>query len=267
MKTKVVLITPEIAARWLSNNSGNRRITPSRVSALASEMSSGRWILTGQAVQLDSTGRLIDGQHRLSAVVQSGVSVQMLVANGVDRSAQVVIDTGKTRSFSDVLTMNGIGNSDTRMPAVVRAFICGGTKWPSPIPNQVLLNIYMAYQATLEEAASLMPKSAAVACVVAAMARALVYGLYADVYSWAAIYRHDALEDEPYKKQVRSLEKASREKRKKGARDSYLQMFLNTCRSIEAFSKRIPLKNVYGQEREVFPMDFSQFFNSQEDGQ
>lgn len=62
------------AREMLENRANNRRISPSRVSIYAQHMSTGTWTLTHQGICLDANGRVNDGQHRLSAVVESGVS-------------------------------------------------------------------------------------------------------------------------------------------------------------------------------------------------
>lgn len=83
MKLSVMNVTPEMAASWLDKNGRNRRISRYHVSRIADQIASGKWVLNGQTVSFDEAGRLLDGQHRLSAVVESGISVPMAVAVGV----------------------------------------------------------------------------------------------------------------------------------------------------------------------------------------
>src|SRR5690606_39031073 len=76
----------------------------------------GAWQITGEAIKFDTNGALADGQHRLSAVVESGASVDMLVVRGVAPEAQTVMDSGAKRTASDALTLVG-----QKHPAVLAA--------------------------------------------------------------------------------------------------------------------------------------------------
>jgi hypothetical protein len=110
MKVEIVHVTPELASEWLKKNKDNRPITKSHVNMLASQMKAGEWEQTGEAIQFSQTDRLIDGQHRLMGIVQSQCSFDLLVVYGVPDKSQAVLDTGKTRSAGDVLSMNNIKN-------------------------------------------------------------------------------------------------------------------------------------------------------------
>ncbi len=98
------IITPEKAKEYLGGNEGNRRLRPTAVAAYAADMASGRWndspdIVT--PIMISHEGRLIDGQHRLTAVVKSGVSVCMYVAHNVDDGVYKYLDAGVKRSVAD----------------------------------------------------------------------------------------------------------------------------------------------------------------------
>lgn len=112
---KLTLVTPETAERWLERNESNRNIRPAHVAAMARDMVAGHWQLTGEAIKFDTDGRLIDGQHRLTAVVLSGVGVQMLVVSGLRSESQQVMDTGAKRTAFDALGLRGDGTKN-RVP-------------------------------------------------------------------------------------------------------------------------------------------------------
>ena len=109
MRTQVERISPQRASQMLSLNTHNRPVSRFHVDRLASAMERGQWKTTGQGIQMNGT-RLLDGQHRLMAVVQSGVTVDMLVCYDVPCEAFTVIDTGKARTPSDSLSMMGVDN-------------------------------------------------------------------------------------------------------------------------------------------------------------
>lgn len=100
-----------LAERWLSANMSNRSIRPQHVDVLARDMEAGHWQMTGEAIKLDTAGNLIDGQHRLSAVLASGCAIQMLVAFGLAPESQQAMDAGARRSASDALSFAGMSNT------------------------------------------------------------------------------------------------------------------------------------------------------------
>lgn len=100
-------VTPEMAARLLGTMEGNRPLRQRAVQRYAREMLAGKWAVNGEAIKIARTGRLIDGQHRLSAVMMAKIPVQMCVVRGVDDSAIITLDTGVGRSFYDVGVIGG----------------------------------------------------------------------------------------------------------------------------------------------------------------
>lgn len=113
------VVTPALARRWLARNVRNRNIRQSVVDTYARDMLNGNWRMTGEAIKFDTNGALSDGQHRLNAIVQSGVSVEMLIVHGIEPDAQSVMDTGARRSASDALTLDGQKNASI-LAAVAR---------------------------------------------------------------------------------------------------------------------------------------------------
>jgi len=108
---EIVDITPSVAASWLDKNHKNRRKSTRHLAQSARDMKSGNWQLTGDSIKFDKNGTLVDGQHRLAACVESDSAFKSLVVYGLETTTRNVIDTGKGRSNSDVLTMHGASNS------------------------------------------------------------------------------------------------------------------------------------------------------------
>lgn len=113
MESRVMLITPAIAAFYLSKNIKNRKISERHIKKLAKEMTNGKWVLNGEPIQFDSKGRLLNGQHRLSAIILSNVAVKMLVVTGIeDENAFATIDQNSlSRGAHTVLQMKGVLNA------------------------------------------------------------------------------------------------------------------------------------------------------------
>ena len=127
-------VTPTKAAEWLAkHNIKNRRLRKRHVSMLASDMSAGRWRMTHEAIGFDESGRLIDGQHRLSAVVESGKPQEFLVVRKLPEGTQLFVDNGCRRSLADAATFEGSLSINSKKEAVCRAAVdpflkCGITR-------------------------------------------------------------------------------------------------------------------------------------------
>jgi len=103
-KVEVVKITPQIAESMLSKNEGNRKISPATVFSYSEDMKNGRWRSTHQGIAVDESGKIIDGQHRLSAIIKSGFSMvtTLTVYDGKLDTIFIPIDRGKNRSLNDL---------------------------------------------------------------------------------------------------------------------------------------------------------------------
>ena len=97
-----MIVTPAMANEWLSQNNTNYRVpNEETINGLARAMSAGEWKLTPQGISLDPDGLVIDGQHRLLAIIKSAVSIEMFVAFNVPKETELVIDSNKPRRFRD----------------------------------------------------------------------------------------------------------------------------------------------------------------------
>jgi hypothetical protein len=112
MQIEVKTIGPDEARAMLNRNDANRNIRPLYVMSLAQQMTQGFWRLAGDPIRLDAEGNLLDGQHRLSAVIESKTAHDFVIIVGLDADTQNVMDSGIKRSFSDVLKMRGEGSAN-----------------------------------------------------------------------------------------------------------------------------------------------------------
>lgn len=103
----VVTVDPATAQRWLDRMGANRHVRPSRVEQYARDMTNGDWRLTGEPVKFAADGRLLDGQHRLKALIRAGVTLHMFVVRGLDDESQMFMDTGAARGPGDALGLTG----------------------------------------------------------------------------------------------------------------------------------------------------------------
>ncbi len=107
----VVTVDPATASRWLDNNQINRSIRDQRVNQYARDMKAGQWELTGEPVKFAKDGRLLDGQHRLWAIVVAEVTLTLFVVRGLEADSQSYMDTGAARTAGDALSLNGETNA------------------------------------------------------------------------------------------------------------------------------------------------------------
>jgi hypothetical protein len=98
-------ITPELAREYLDRNSEDqRRVTYTNVNKYATDMKEGRWneeLI--QPIRIDEEGNLIDGQHRLLAIIESGTPIEMWVQTNLPKQAFYSIDIGDPRAAKDFI--------------------------------------------------------------------------------------------------------------------------------------------------------------------
>ena len=111
MNIEMTTITPPMASIMLRNNTENRKLDSRHVQFLADQILSGKWQNNGQTIVIADDGTLMDGQHRLSAIIKANRPTQLGLCTGAPKSAMSTIDNGKLRSTTDILTMNGCANA------------------------------------------------------------------------------------------------------------------------------------------------------------
>jgi hypothetical protein len=123
MRIEVVLITVELALVFLQKNrEDQRRVSRRVVTEMANAMKAGLWMLTPQGIAFDEDGYLIDGQHRLLAIVEAGVAVEMTVIHNAPAASFAALDQGHRRTIADLLGDRALTNSHI---ALARACLLG----------------------------------------------------------------------------------------------------------------------------------------------
>jgi len=100
-KVGIETVTPEHAKQLLGKNISNRPLRSKHVDSIARDMAAGAWMLNNDAICVATDGTLLNGQHRLSAVVKCGKPIKMLMAYGFSPETYKVLDSGKKRSVAD----------------------------------------------------------------------------------------------------------------------------------------------------------------------
>lgn len=126
MKYKIETITPDRAQRLLNKTEAlgfsNRAVRKLRVEKLAHAIIDGQWQVTHQPLAITPEGAVLDGQHRLAAIILADKEVQMLVVRDVDPGAFHVVDTGAVRTAGDTLKIAGYTDVNI-LSAAVRGYL------------------------------------------------------------------------------------------------------------------------------------------------
>lgn len=131
-----------LAAELLTHNTNNRLVRPPFVTGLARDIVEGRWSLTGDCIAIDTHGRLVNGQHRLLAILEAAefmpqVRVPLFVATGVPVESFAVMDQGRLRSTGTILHTQGFSGSNVVAAMTKQVLLYDGYRdqvWSSSIP-------------------------------------------------------------------------------------------------------------------------------------
>lgn len=109
MDVKYIEISPALASVWLESSKGNPRwrngkiVDKNRVSKIASDIKNGDWNPGNNSIAFDSSGALVDGHHRLSAIVKANIPVWSIVVTGIEGNGLKHIDENRSRTVSQRL--------------------------------------------------------------------------------------------------------------------------------------------------------------------
>ncbi len=128
LSIEIRVVTPEFAADLLKRNDGNRLVADGVVAKYKRDMIARKWLLNGQTIKIGKTGRLLDGQHRCHAGVQSGIEFPAIIVRNVDEDVFDTFDLGGRRSFSDVLAQRKEKNTAALAAALRWIWLHDGKK-------------------------------------------------------------------------------------------------------------------------------------------
>lgn len=147
MRIERITITPQVAAEMLERNiERNRPLKQGVVSKYSDDMRSGRWVSeNGETIKIDRNGNLIDGQHRLLAVIKSQIVVAFYVAYGVDKDAFLTIDTGSNRTAGNIMHVAGEIDANKKAALVRNLIKLRAHLFKFPLSHASVSAIYSAY--------------------------------------------------------------------------------------------------------------------------
>lgn len=127
MRFEITTITPEYATELLGMNLNNRKISNVNLNQVKESLTKGEWKLNGEAIKIATDGRVLDGQHRLTACAQTGVSFATAIVFGLDEDTRDTMDSGKSRTPADALALRGHKSAVTL--AAITASVLRYERW------------------------------------------------------------------------------------------------------------------------------------------
>ena len=127
-----ITLTPIVATGWIEGNTGNRPLSKLAVKRYAKAMESGEWVYNGEAIKISESGVILDGQHRIYAVIESGVSIDTEVITNIEGDVFGTLDQGRKRTNSDNFAVKGV-RSYTAVAAIINPLLMLNDKMTSSL--------------------------------------------------------------------------------------------------------------------------------------
>lgn len=123
--SKIMKVDAKLAQKYLNRNTINRPINTHRVKAYMLQMQKGQWHLNGESIIISKNGDLLDGQHRLLAIINGDIVIELLFVFGVAEESFDTINTGDSRTSADVLGITGFTKTVARpLASTIRMDMC-----------------------------------------------------------------------------------------------------------------------------------------------
>ncbi len=155
---ETMTITPDVALKWLeTTNTRNRPVCQNHVNTLARDMKSGQWQPSHEGIAFDNHGVLLDGQHRLWAIVESQTPLETLVFYNVPKESILVINDGRRRTVVDRLKLaNRDGHVSSHHTSTLRAML-GGFGTPPTLTVGETSDLLAVHRSAVEFAVKHLP--------------------------------------------------------------------------------------------------------------
>jgi hypothetical protein len=252
-------ISPQLAASYLALNKQNRPVREAAVAEMAADIRARRWRTTHQGIAFDWDGNLRDGQHRLQAIIEANLTVEMVVTRGIDPEACDAIDLSRRRTFTDFEVLSGNRDFTKGHEATLRAMFAIEGKWSSGASVPDLRAHWAIYKDAIEFSMNLFASRAQGGfqpgtnngIVRAVVARAWYTQDHARLEQFVEIMRtglSNGSGDEAAVK-LRNLLLSG----VSGSRQDRTAVYRKTERALLSFLQGLPLKKIYETQEELFP--------------
>ena len=153
-----ILLTPQLAEALLQRNiKNNRKISESNVKKILADLKSDKWNPNnGNCITFDTLGRLVDGQHRLTAILRYGKTVTAHIMQGITPEGFITIDTGRKRNAMDMLKIEGFSYIREIPSMILRseALLKGKYRLNEDFTNSQILELAKENKSDFEHACS-----------------------------------------------------------------------------------------------------------------
>ncbi len=157
-RVELMAVTPLQAKYWLEYKNGyNRRVSAGHVKNLARDIKAGNWKVTHLGIAFDTQGQLIDGQHRLWAIVTADMPVELYVWFNASPESLKAVDRGRTRSVKDVLNISGAGYDVTDYKVAALRVMVGGVDGDADLTASEMSELLNVHGAALSFAMNHLP--------------------------------------------------------------------------------------------------------------
>lgn len=171
---EVKTITPEIAMSILENNDVNRNISRSHVDALASDMRLNHWVLSPDPIIVHSDGRLLNGQHRLTAVIKTGIPQLFEYYKG-DEYDPSTFDSHRSRNLLDRIHIDSGVKMRQHVLSCIRYMNLINNPISEELTPKTTMEFYQKYQPSIDFASSYAKQPFSMPTYLAAIASAYYY--------------------------------------------------------------------------------------------
>jgi hypothetical protein len=108
---KLMIIDKDKAIRLMETNEDNRNLKGSVIEKINHDLINSRYYLNGETISVSRTMRLLNGQHRLNSVIQTGIPIKTWVIFGVPDEYKTTFDQGTSKTVADFLKMQRVASS------------------------------------------------------------------------------------------------------------------------------------------------------------
>ena len=116
-KVEMRMTGRDLARQILVSHRYNRTLSVSKKNQYVRDLRAGRWDWNAQPIIINGD-ELLNGKHRLTAVDESNCTVPLLFVTGIEPKAIRTMDTGRNRTFAQMLDIDGENAPDVLAPMV-----------------------------------------------------------------------------------------------------------------------------------------------------
>ena len=240
-----------------------RKPSLSTVAKYATEMKAGRWIVSNP-ISFDVDGKLIDGQHRLMAVIKAGVSITFLVIRGYETVAAQALDIGRSRLAVDIAHLQGYEwMTQTHLSTVNTMFLSPTTSATAPtISHHKKIELLITHKEAVIFALDSLHGKYRNACFASVLARAYYSQNKQRIQEFARILSYGVDANRTDSAAIR-LRDSYQERQRRSGRSSQELLIRLTTQALQNFLLQKEIKQLKQATKNHFPVaDFDAWLQS-----